>query len=88
MIGDVLWPLAFAYAAYRFSSVLEQFVPAKKDEGDVNKEVIVPDDLVAVAMQENEAWAQEEVLRAITERYEKLQDWNKVRFAMGIGRID
>lgn len=50
--------------------------------------VEVPDDLVAYAMQEREAWAQEEVLRAVRERYEELRDWNKVRSAVGIGRID
>jgi len=43
---------------------------------------------VAYAMQEREAWAQEEVLRAVRERFEELRDWNKVRSAVGIGRID
>ena len=54
----------------------------------LTEEVEVPDDLVAYAMQEREAWAQEEVLRAVRERYEELHDWNKVRSAVGIGRID
>lgn len=48
----------------------------------------VPDDLVAIAMNENELWAQEEVLRVIRERYETYNDWNKVRAAMGLGRRD
>jgi len=39
-------------------------------------------------MQERESWAQEEVFRAIRERYEELRDWNKVRAAVGVGRID
>ncbi len=88
MIGDILWPLAIAYSAYTFSQALVQVFARPTQVPDGQKSVNVPDDLVAVAMQENEAWAQEEVLRAITERYEKLNDWNKVRFAMGVGRID
>jgi hypothetical protein len=50
--------------------------------------VEVPEDLQAVATQEQAGWAQEEVLRAIRERFEDLKDWNKVRSAFGIGRID
>jgi len=88
MIGDILWPLAIAYSAYTFSQALVKVFAKPAQVSDGQKSVDVPDDLVAVAMQENEAWAQEEVLRAITERYEKLNDWNKVRFAMGVGRID
>jgi hypothetical protein len=48
----------------------------------------VPEDLVAIAMNENETWAQEEVMRVIRERYETYNDWNKVRAAMGLGRRD
>jgi len=50
--------------------------------------VEVPDDLIAVAMQENEVWAQEELLRVIREKHEQYRDWNKVRAAMGLGRRD
>ena len=50
--------------------------------------VEVPDDLIAVAMQENEVWAQEEMTRVIREKYEQYRDWNKVRAAMGFGRRD
>ena len=46
----------------------------------------VPEDLLALAMQEAEPWAQEDVLRTIRERYELYHDWNRVRAAMGIGR--
>lgn len=50
--------------------------------------VEVPEDLVALASQERELWAQEETLRAMRERYDALGDWNKVRSAFGIGRRD
>lgn len=48
--------------------------------------VDVPDDLLALAAQERELWAQEETLRAIRERYDALKDWNMVRSAFGIGQ--
>jgi len=89
-IGHVAWPLAFAYFAHRLCSVLAQFTPAgrsatsKTDE----EEVDVPQDLLALVATERESWAQEEVLRVITERYEDLRDWNLVRRAMGIGEVD
>jgi hypothetical protein len=45
----------------------------------------VPDDLMALALQHPEPWAQEDVLKVVRERYEMLRDWNLVRSAMGIG---
>ena len=65
-----------------------RFAPARPEAALPPAPVELPDDLVAVAMQERESWAQEEVLRAIRERYEELRDWNKVRAAVGVGRID
>lgn len=47
--------------------------------------VDVPEDLMALAMQENESWAQEELMRVMRERYETYRDWNRVRSAMGLG---
>ena len=88
MIGDILWPLAFMLAVFRFSQAIEAFAPKSDQRPEDLAPQEVPEDLMAIAMQENEAWAQEEVLRVIRERYESLQDWNKVRVAMGIGRID
>lgn len=49
---------------------------------------LIPDDLMALAMQENEVWAQEEMIRVLHERYETYHDWNKVRVAMGVARRD
>ena len=86
-IIELLWVSAFVFAVHRFSSVPKMFAPAKPE--DLSKQDFeVPTDLVAVSLQENEIWAQEEVMRVIRERYEELGDWNKVRAAMGIGRID
>jgi hypothetical protein len=86
-IIELLWVFAFVFAVHRFSSVAKMFAPVKPE--DLSKQDFeVPTDLVAVSLQENEIWAQEEVMRVIRERYEELGDWNKVRAAMGIGRID
>jgi len=89
MIGDILWPVAFVVGVYRFAQVIELFSPEKIAKlKEVEPPAVVPEDLVALALRENEAWAQEEVMRAVREKYEDLQDWNAVRSAMGIGRID
>jgi hypothetical protein len=88
VIVDFLWVAAFVFAVHRFSEVVAMFAPQPVDDGLGDYNFDVPTDLVAVSLQENEIWAQEEVMRVIRERYEKLGDWNKVRTAMGVGRID
>lgn len=88
ILVQLLWVSVAAYAVHRLATVAERFAPNVPEVVPPSTSVEVPDDLVAVAMQEREAWAQEEVLRAIRERYEELKDWNKVRAAVGVGRID
>lgn len=89
MIGEILWPLAFAWGVNRLSVTLEQFSPERVAKlKEVPTPEAVPEDLVAYALQEKEQWAQEETLRAIREKYDELHDWNAVRLAVGIGRID
>ena len=90
MVAHVLWAAVAVYALHRLSAVLERFAPVRPEDLAPIPEPLVdiPEDLVAVAMQERESWAQEEVLRAVRERYEELRDWNRVRSAFGIGRID
>lgn len=88
ILVQLLWVSVAAYAVHRLATVAERFAPNVPEVVPPSASVEVPDDLVAVAMQEREAWAQEEVLRAIRERYEELKDWNKVRAAVGVGRID
>jgi hypothetical protein len=89
MIGEILWPVAFVVGVYRFSQAIELFSPERIAKlKEVPSPANVPEDLVALALQENEPWAQEEVMRAVREKYEDLGDWNAVRSAMGIGRID
>jgi hypothetical protein len=89
MIGDILWPVAFVIGIFRLAQAIELFSPEKIAKlKAIDPPAAVPEDLVALALQENEPWAQEEVMRAVRERYEDLGDWNAVRSAMGIGRID
>ena len=90
MLAHCLWAAVAVYAIHRLSAVLDRFAPARPEGvgAVLPLSVEIPEDLVAVAMQERESWAQEETLRAIRERYEELKDWNKVRSAVGIGRID
>lgn len=82
-------------AVYRIASAWERVAHTRKDHATLRQDTAVvppaaeiPDDLVAVAMQENEAWAQEELVRVIREKFEQYKDWNKVRAAMGLGRRD
>lgn len=87
-MSHVLWALVAVYAIHRVTHVAELFAPSPASTPAEVPLVEVPDDLMAIALQERESWAQEEVMRVIRERYEDLRDWNKVRSAMGVGRID
>lgn len=83
----VLWAAVAVYAITAAVRVTrEGRLAALPDPGPGIVEV--PEDLLAIAMGEQEAWAQEEVLRAIREKYELLGDWNRVRSAFGVGRRD
>jgi len=86
---------ALLAAVHRVASAWEQVAevqvaakPGSQAASIVPPAVDIPDDLVAVAMQENESWAQEELLRVIREKHEQYKDWNKVRAALGLGRRD
>lgn len=87
MLVHLLWAAVAVFAIHRLSGVLAQFAPVPPVSSLPPAPVEIPEDLVAVANQEREPWAQEEVLRSIRERYEDLRDWNRVRSAFGVGRI-
>lgn len=86
----VLWPAVAAYAVWRVAAVADQWAPARRPapEAGPSRDIVVPDDLVALALTHTEQWAQEDTIRAMRERYAELGDWQKVRFAFGIGRLD
>lgn len=88
MLAHILWAAVVVYAVHKIADVAGRFAPVRPEAALPAAPVELPEDLMAVAMQERESWAQEEVLRAIRERYEELRDWNKVRAAVGVGRID
>jgi hypothetical protein len=81
-----LWAAVAVYFVHTAAGVVREFKAAPVAPV-LPPPVEIPEDLVAVANQEREPWAQEEVLRSIRERYEDLRDWNRVRSAFGVGRI-
>lgn len=87
MLSHLLWAAVVVYAVHRVATVAEQFAPVKPDAA-ASEQVPVPDDLVAFAMSHSEQWAQEDALRAVQQSYDTWKDWNRVRAAMGIGRMD
>ncbi len=86
----VLWPLAAIYAVHRICETVTLFapVPVEQNDEDDAYSIVVPEDLVAVAMQYPDGWAQEDMMKAIREKYDALRDWNLVRSAFNVGRID
>ena len=89
VLRAVCWPAVAVYAVWRWAAVADRWLdrvrpvlPPAPQEADV------PEDLVALALTHSEAWAQEDTLKAMRERYAELKDWQKVRFAFGVGRVD
>lgn len=87
MLVHMLWAAVVVYAIHRIGDIVVRLAPARPEAAPLPPLVELPEDLVALAMQERESWAQEELLRVIRERYDDLKDWNRVRAAMGVGRI-
>jgi hypothetical protein len=87
-LGHVLWAGVTIYAIHMAAKVVTLFAPVRTDALATSQEVVVPDDLVAYAMSQSEQWAQEDAMRAIQQSYDQWKDWNRVRAAIGIGRID
>jgi hypothetical protein len=85
--AHVLWTLVSAYAVWRLAAVAEQFAPRAARAVAEEAPVEVPDDLVALALQQSETWAQEDTIKAMREKYELTKDWNLVRSAFGVGRV-
>lgn len=94
MLTSVLWASVVAYGLWRGSAVVEKVGLAFVERlGDFKPHresfappapAPIPDDLSALAFNEQEAWAKEDVLKAIREKYEEHGDWNKVRVAFGV----
>lgn len=83
----LLWAAVAVYGVYRMAQVAERFAPVRP-ESVASEQVEAPEDLVAYAMSFSETWAQEDAMRAIYQSYDQWKDWNRVRAAMGIGRMN
>lgn len=93
----LVWAGVAWYAVWRVTQVVERvglaFVERLGDFKPMRESLAppapptIPDDLAALAFNETEAWAKEEVLRAIREKYEEYHDWQKVRVAFGVARM-
>lgn len=92
LLITLVWAGVAIYAVWAIRQTAHDAIAAWKPAPSHTSPTItnadIPEDLVAIAMNENELWAQEEVMRVIRERYETYNDWNRVRAAMGLGRRD
>jgi hypothetical protein len=97
LFTTMLWASVTGYGLWRVSAVVERVGLAFVERlGDfkLHRESFappapapIPDDLSALAWNEQESWAKEDVLKAIREKYEEYHDWDKVRVAFGLARM-
>jgi hypothetical protein len=88
LIEIVAWPLVALFAIVRLGEVVTLFAPVRVPVVKDAYDAAVPEDLIAIALQYPESWAQEDMMKVIREKYDTLRDWNLVRSAFGVGRID
>lgn len=86
LLTHLLWASVAVYAVRSFCALVQSSPSRTTVESEPTPEI--PEDLMALAMSHRDAWAQEDTIRVITEKYDDLKDWNRVRAAMNIGRID
>lgn len=86
-LAALVWALLGGLFLWRLDRFAHRWLAVARSDDGTDGTVVVPDDLVGLAMNESEKWAQDSVLEAIKERYSKLLDWNKVRRAMGVGEM-
>ena len=96
LLPHLIWAGVAVLLILRATRVAEGWLVRHYPEGPLEEhEVVVPQDIVALAMRESEEWAQEEVLKAARERFMKMaeaempesQKWNVVRRALGVGEL-
>lgn len=85
-VRSVIWAAVVVYAARLAAAAVVPWHPVATPAA-LPDPVDVPDDLVALAMAQSEPWAQEDMVKAMRERYEQYGDWDRVRSAFGIGHL-
>lgn len=93
-VASLVWALVVGYGLWRGAVVVERvglaFVERLGDFKPIRESFAppapapIPDDLAALAVNEQESWAKEDVLKVIREKYDEHQDWQKVRVAFGL----
>jgi len=84
-LAHLVWALVVLWCVPQVCQTVLAFAPESKDAPELDEAFDIPEDLLALSMQENESWAQEELVRVMREKYETYKDWNRVRTAMGLG---
>lgn len=84
-LAHLVWALVVLWCVPQVCQTVLAFAPELKDAPELDEAFDIPEDLLALSMQENESWAQEELVRVMREKYETYKDWNRVRTAMGLG---
>jgi hypothetical protein len=96
MMAHLVWSAVVCFVVIRTEAVVRHWLAlVHPPERIAEEDLVVPADIVALAMRESEEWAQEEVLKAARERYMTITDaampesqkWNLVRRALGVGEL-
>lgn len=82
-----VWAGALWASVTRLAVAWERVAGPRPAPVGMDADLTMPEDLLALALSEQDTWAQEDVQKVIWERYSDLGDWNLVRQAMGIGRM-
>jgi hypothetical protein len=101
-LSSLAWPAVAGYATWKAGLLAERLVVLReravgvRSKGDPETaKVIVPDDLIALANQETEEWAKDDLIQSMREKFRELyavlkqepESWQAVRRAFGIAEM-
>lgn len=81
----LIWAGVSVYGLWRFARAVERFAPLAS--GITPDDVAIPDDIIAWVAKNDDAWAQDDEMRAVREKYAEHRDWDKVRVALGLAQV-
>lgn len=93
LFASLAWTATAVLFVERGRALASRLLDQRERETGTEPPVVIPDDLMALALSEDggsdEATkqAQQSVVDAVLDAYRRLQDWNKVRSAMGLGSL-
>jgi hypothetical protein len=83
LVASLAWTVLGAALLWRADVVATRWMRGREPAEMIE----IPPDLMALALNETEEWAQTQTMKVLREKYAEYHDWNRVRAAVGVATI-